>query len=96
MKPETVDVRERLGTLNFNTDHEDHAHISVNPEICDQCPHFRTVAACPAGCFKFIDGKMVYRYEDCIECGTCYLQCDQGSVSWSHPRGNFGVEFKLG
>jgi ferredoxin like protein len=96
VKKKNVDVRPKLGTLTYETDAEEKAHITVKPEICAKCPHRRTIAGCPAGCYKFVDGEMVFRYEDCIECGTCFLQCDQGSVSWSHPRGSFGVKFKQG
>ncbi|MFW9996086.1 MAG: ferredoxin family protein [Candidatus Odinarchaeota archaeon] len=91
-----TDLRDKLGTLSFETDASENAHITVDQEICAKCPHHLTLAGCPAGCFKFIENRMVFRYEDCIECGTCFLMCDQGSVKWSLPRGSFGVRYEQG
>lgn len=96
MTEQEVDIRKKLGTLTYETDAEENAHITVIQEICAQCPHHLCIAGCPASCFKFIENKMVFRYEDCIECGTCYLMCDQGSVKWNFPQGSFGVKFELG
>jgi ferredoxin like protein len=39
---------------------------------------------------------MKFQYEDCVECGTCYIMCDQGAVSWNHPRGGFGITYSQG
>jgi ferredoxin like protein len=88
-------VRKKLGTIAYNTDAEENAHITVKPDICAKCPHRLCIAGCPAGCFNFIDNKMVFRYEDCVECGTCFLQCDQGSIIWYNPQGSFGVKYKI-
>ncbi len=96
MVEQELDVREKLGTLKFETDSEENAHITIVQDICQQCPHHLCIAGCPAGCFRFVEKKMVFRYEDCVECGTCYLMCDQGSVTWSLPKGGFGVKYELG
>ncbi|MHA2175763.1 MAG: ferredoxin family protein [Candidatus Hodarchaeales archaeon] len=96
MVEQELDVREKLGTLKFETDSEENAHITIVQDICQQCPHHLCIAGCPAECFRFVEKKMVFRYEDCVECGTCYLMCDQGSVTWSLPKGGFGVKYELG
>ncbi|MFW9855308.1 MAG: ferredoxin family protein [Candidatus Thorarchaeota archaeon] len=93
---EEVKVQDKLGSVPYVTDSEENAHITVQPDICRKCPHHLCIAGCPAGCFTFIDGEMVFRYEDCVECGTCFLQCDQGSVTWNNPRGSFGVKYYTG
>ncbi len=91
-----VDVKSKLGVIEYETDAEEHAHITIDPRICEQCPHRRCVAGCPAQCYEVIEGKMIFRYEDCVECGTCFLLCDQGSVKWANPHGGFGVKYQFG
>ena len=93
---EAVEIKRRLGTLRYNTDSEDHAHITVKPAVCEKCPHSFCTYACPAQCFNRISGKLVFRYEDCVECGTCAIACDQGSVTWNVPRGPYGVKYSYG
>jgi ferredoxin-like protein FixX len=41
------------------------------------------------------DGGILFNYEQCFECGTCYLVCNrEGAISWSYPEGGFGVVFR--
>jgi ferredoxin like protein len=95
-KVEFVEIKRRLGTLRYNTDSADHAHITTKPEICRRCAHSFCTFVCPAQCYSRIDGRLVFRYEDCVECGACAIACDQGSVSWSYPRGTHGVRYAYG
>lgn len=93
-------IKNKLGVVEWKTDEEKFAHIKVDADICNQCPHHLCIAGCPTRCFNFmeVDGKvqMVFQYEDCVECGTCDIMCDQGAVSWEHPRGSFGVNYQQG
>ncbi|MCI4348976.1 MAG: 4Fe-4S dicluster domain-containing protein [Thermoplasmata archaeon] len=93
---EAIEIKRRLGTLRFQTDSPEHAHITVKPEVCAQCPHSLCTFVCPAQCYERIEGKLVFRYEDCVECGACDIACDQGSVTWNFPRGTFGVRYAYG
>ena len=93
---EFVDVKRRLGTLRVTTDSADHAHITVKPEICARCPHSLCTFVCPSACYERIEGRLVFRYEDCVECGACDIACDQGSVTWTMPRGPYGVRYAYG
>lgn len=88
-------IKQRLGLLTYNTD-RDYEHIRVTPEICASCPHHFCTYACPAQCFEVVEGRLVFRYEDCVECGMCDIACDQGSVKWTLPKGGFGVRYKFG
>lgn len=88
-------IARRLGTLKYDTD-KAYEHITVNPEVCGACPHSLCTIACPAQCFTRVGGRLVYRYEDCLECGTCDIICERGSVKWTWPRGPFGVRFAYG
>ncbi|HYB63518.1 MAG TPA: 4Fe-4S dicluster domain-containing protein [Thermoplasmata archaeon] len=91
-----VEIKRRLATLRYTTDAKERAHITVRPEVCARCPHSRCTFACPAKCYERIDGRLVFRYEDCLECGACDIACDQGSVTWALPRGPYGVRYTYG
>ncbi len=47
------------------------------------------MAACPANLFvPTADGGILFNYEQCFECGTCYLVCNtEGAITWTLPRG---------
>ena len=100
MEEDTGPIKNKLGVLTYKTDSEENAHIVVDGTICETCPHHLCISGCPVRCFNFfeIDGKptMVFQYEDCVECGTCDIMCDQGAVSWNLPRGSFGVAYEEG
>ena len=41
------------------------------------------------------DGSILFNYEQCFECGTCYLVCNrEGAISWAYPEGGHGVVFR--
>ena len=46
------------------------------------------VVACPANLFvPTADGGILFNYEQCFECGTCYLACNtEGAITWTLPR----------
>lgn len=72
------------------------AHIVVDTSVCDTCPSRECIVACPANLFvPTADGGLVFNYEQCFECGTCYLVCNrEGAIAWSYPDGGFGVVFR--
>jgi ferredoxin like protein len=90
-----MDIKERLGTLKYDVDKE-YAHITVDEKICEKCPHHFCVMACPVQCYTLQNGKLIFNYEDCVECGTCSIACDQGSVTWHYPKAGKGVIYKFG
>ena len=53
------------------------------------------VVACPANLFvPTADGGILFNYEQCFECGTCYLVCNaEGAITWTYPEGGHGVVF---
>lgn len=87
-----------LGNTDYKVDAHERAHIVVDYNICSKCPHQNCVWGCPVQCYTRIDAdqKIVFQYEDCVECGTCFIMCDQGSVKWNNPNGTFGVKYKYG
>jgi ferredoxin like protein len=83
-----------LRLVHFSVDLQ--PHITVDAESCTSCSHRGCLFTCPAECYtEDREGGVKFSYEGCLECGTCRVVCDRGAVSWNHPRGGFGVGFRL-
>jgi ferredoxin like protein len=88
-----VSFEDRMGTVQFEV-HPD-AHITIDDDTCRGCSTRNCVVACPANLFvPTSDGGILFNYENCFECGTCYMVCNNGSVHWSYPEGGHGVVFR--
>jgi ferredoxin like protein len=87
-------LEEKMRTVRFNVD--DRPHIVVHTAVCQDCAVRACVYVCPANLFVPLnDGGILFNYEECFECGTCYVACNQeGAIEWSYPRGGFGVTFR--
>jgi ferredoxin like protein len=83
-----------IGSTRFDV-HE-RAHITVDDTVCAECPSRECIVACPANLFvASSDGGILFNYEQCFECGTCYLVCNrEGAITWTYPEGGHGVVFK--
>lgn len=90
----TTTLAEKLATVTFRPDPT--PHIVVNGEICRDCSLHACVTACPANLFTLLsDGSIVFSYEQCFECGTCYVACNrEGAITWRYPGGGCGVTFR--
>jgi len=85
-----------LGLDKFIVDDEQ-AHIKVDKEVCKTCRDKPCTYACPAGLYTLKDEEMSFDYAGCLECGTCRAVCPYaGAITWSYPRGGFGVQFRFG
>ena len=84
---------ERMALSEFRI-HE-RAHLTVDGDACRGCTTKQCVVACPAKLFvPTSDGGILFNYEQCFECGTCYLVCNtQGAITWTYPEGGHGVVF---
>jgi ferredoxin like protein len=91
-----VPFQELIDTTRF--DIHERAHIVVDSKVCADCSTRACVVACPAKLFvPTADGGIVFNYEQCFECGTCYLVCNrEGAIRWSYPEGGHGVVFRHG
>jgi len=71
-------------------------HITVDGDACRGCTTKACVVACPANLFvPTADGGILFNYEQCFECGTCYLACNtEGAIHWTYPDGGCGVVFR--
>ncbi len=88
-------IDDKLGKNKYIIDSE--SHISIDEDICKDCVDMPCIVGCPAECFKqSADGKMIYAYEGCLECGSCRIICPRGSIKWMLPRGGFGICYEFG
>ncbi len=85
---------EKIQTPRFKVDAI--PHIVVHAEVCHTCSVRACVYVCPANLFVPLDdGGILFNYEECFECGTCYIACnEEGAIEWSYPRGGYGVTFR--
>ncbi len=83
-----------IGSTRFDVD--ERAHIVVDDSVCRTCPSRECIVACPAKLFVTTsDGGILFNYEQCFECGTCYLVCNrEGAITWTYPVGGRGVVFR--
>jgi len=88
-----VSFEDRMATVEFRIGTR--AHITVDGDACRGCTTKACVTACPANLFvPTSDGGILFNYEQCFECGTCYLVCNvEGAIDWTYPDGGHGVVF---
>ncbi|MQA84840.1 MAG: ferredoxin [Streptosporangiales bacterium] len=86
-----IGFEDRMATVEFRV--ADRPHITVDREVCRSCTTKACVHVCPAGLFvPTADGGILFNYEQCFECGTCYMVCNEaGAITWSYPEGGQGV-----
>ncbi len=89
-----ISFSDRMDTVEFKVSGT--PHIVVDGKVCADCSTRDCIVACPADLFvPTSDGGILFNYEQCFECGTCYLVCNnEGAISWSYPEGGFGVIFR--
>ena len=91
-----IAFEDRMASVDFRVGAR--AHITVDSDVCRSCTTRECVTACPANLFApTADGGILFNYEECFECGTCYMVCDsEGAISWTYPDGGDGVVFHRG
>jgi NAD-dependent dihydropyrimidine dehydrogenase PreA subunit len=53
--------------------------LKLNTELCNGCKMCTTV--CPHAVFEMVDKKArIVDIDDCMECGACALNCQQGAI----------------
>ncbi len=105
-QPETRDLDDRIGNLDYDTD-IGRAHIVVKdarPEASG-----KAVYTCPVssrdsgrGCYRLEEAvqpdgstkeQVVLDTQPCVECGTCAIMA---ATDWNHPHGGKGVQYRYG
>ncbi len=86
-----ISFETRMATVEFRV--AERAHIVLDETRCADCSARACITACPANLFvPTSDGGILFNYEQCFECGTCYLVCnEEGALTWTYPEGGYGV-----
>ncbi len=89
-----ISFEERIATVDFRVGTR--PHITVETAVCRSCTTRACVVCCPANLFvPTADGGILFNYEQCFECGTCYVVCNEaGAITWTYPDGGHGVAFR--
>jgi len=98
MTVKTLTLDARLGLDKYEIDAQQ-SHITVAADRCLTCQARPCLSVCPAQVYTWVDEHVAVRYENCLECGTCQLACDnlgRGAITWRNPQGGFGIQFRYG
>ena len=92
----SVNVDEKLAVCKFDVD-EDNAHIELKENPSKE-EFDKLVLACPAALYKYDEnGKPLFDYAGCLECGTCRVISGKTILEkWEYPIGTKGIEFRWG
>ncbi len=90
---EPISFEDRMATGEFRVAPD--AHITIDGDKCRGCTTRACITACPANLFVATsDGSVLFNYEQCFECGTCYMVCNtKGAITWTYPEGGSGGVF---
>ena len=69
-------------------------HLKIDQAICRTCPHKACTYVCPVENYVIEGEDVVLSWEGCLECGTCRIVCDQGSLEWDYPQGGCGILYR--
>ena len=91
-------IERKLALDTYNVDRS-RAHIRIiDSDTCLKCVRQQCINCCPATCYTpQEDGRVLFSYEGCVECGTCRIVCNEfENIEWTYPRGGFGIQYRHG
>ena len=93
----SMSIEEKLAVNKIYVD-EGNAHITTRERPRSLADMDKLIKGCPAGLYHLHgDGTIRFDFAGCLECGTCrVLAPDTVLVTWNHPQGTMGVEFRYG
>lgn len=91
-----MSLPEKLAQNKYELD-EHNPHIIVDNQVCRaKCTGRACLIVCPAGVYSERNGDIVAEWAACLECGTCKVACSSEALSWTYPRGGFGIVYRHG
>jgi ferredoxin like protein len=89
-----MSIEDKLAVNKYDIDRD--IHIKIREDICQICDRHYCLYACPADCYKLVEGRIIFSYEGCLECGSCRIVCDRRAIEWILPRPGFGICYEYG
>ncbi len=91
-----MNLDKNLATLKYIPDTD--SHLKPCLKDCLACEYRPCINTCPAGVYEWLkeEGRLLVKYENCLECGACRIICEKKSLEWDYPKGTKGVMFKRG
>ena len=89
-----VNIEDKLYLNSFHVGTESHLHI-VDKDVCRECKNRTCTKICPADVYEWKENEISISFEGCLECGSCRIACSQQNIDWNHPKGGFGIQFRL-
>ena len=88
-------IEDKLFLVKYKPDKN--SHIEVDQEKFKADKLKAVLIICPAKTYELNEetGECMVAFENCLECGTCYVACGE-YVTWQYPRGGFGVQYRFG
>ncbi|MET1128440.1 MAG: 4Fe-4S binding protein [Thermoproteota archaeon] len=77
----------------WDVDHR--PHIVVDYEKCQACDTKPCTLLCPCGCYTVVEGRLLFSYEGCLECGTCRTVCPHDAIRWEYPLSGRGIQYRF-
>lgn len=87
-------IEDILNSNIWDVDYE--PHIKVDNTKCLKCEIKPCLRLCPAECYTLLEGKILFSYEGCVECGTCRIICPEEAIEWDYPVSGRGIHFRFG
>ena len=71
-------IEKKLALNVYNVDRS-RAHIRIiDRDVCLQCVRQQCINCCHSNCYgPHEDGRVIFSYEGCVECGTCRIVCNE-------------------
>lgn len=92
-KPKHFRLEDILNNNVWDVDQE--PHIRLYSERCVDCPTKACLRLCPAECFTLLEGRVLFSYEGCLECGTCRVVCPKEAIEWNYPVSGRGIHYRF-
>ncbi|MGC9009331.1 MAG: ferredoxin family protein [Sulfolobales archaeon] len=83
-------IEELIKRNTWDIDKEPHIIILDDKKL----PIKALTKLCPMRCYVVEENRVVFHYEECVECGLCRILSDSTVLKWEYPRGGKGIIFR--
>jgi ferredoxin like protein len=89
-------IEDRVAKIRYVLDSQN-PHIVINNTTCKTCSLKPCIYVCPVQNYKLDEeGRVIFSWEACVECGACRIVCEAGALTWNYPKGGFGICYRYG